>query len=276
MVYAVYEVTASVDIPDGSVATFEFSSAAGMYNTACSYEVILDVIMEDWESGNLGSFPWELAGDAEWFTTGFEPYEGAYCLQSGDIGNGDNTILKLELDILEDGEITFSGRVSSEQSYDFLNFKIDNTELNEWSGELEWTEFTYPVTAGTHIFRWTYLKDAFCCQEGEDAAWVDDIILPPYDSSIDVNELVNGNNEIHLYPNPASDITTVEFSNSTPGHVVLQVFDPLGKLVMDLDKGVMNSGSHKFSFDIQSLAVGVYTIRLVTGPDVQMAKMIVR
>lgn len=271
-----FEVIAAASIPDGTTTTFDVNTTAGMYSTDCSYETILDIIMEDWETGSTGNFPWELAGDSDWFPTTQEAYEGTYSMQSGDIGNGDNTILKLEITVLEASDITFSAKVSSEAQYDFLNFKIDNTQLNEWSGELPWTVFTYPVTPGLHTFRWTYLKDAFCCQEGEDAAWVDDIILPPYDSSIDINELMNGDNAVHLFPNPANESLSVEFSLAEAGITEIEVLDATGRIVLSTIPAFKSSGSHKINLNTSDLAAGVYVLKVHNGKTAQNARLIIR
>ena len=45
------------------------------------------------------------------------------------------------------GEISFWRKVSSEARYDFLRFYVDGTMRGEWSGDLDWGEFGYDVTA---------------------------------------------------------------------------------------------------------------------------------
>ena len=48
--------------------------------------------------------------------------------------------------------------------------------MGEWSGEQEWTEVAFRVAAGTRTFQWDYMKDKGT--QGEDTAWLDDIVLP--------------------------------------------------------------------------------------------------
>jgi len=41
----------------------------------------------------------------------------------------------------------------------------------------DWDAVTFPVTAGTRTFEWTYSKDG-SISKGSDTAWIDDIIFP--------------------------------------------------------------------------------------------------
>ncbi len=45
------------------------------------------------------------------------------------------------------------------------------------SGEQDWTQVSFPVTAGRRTFRWEYSKDG-SASIGDDTAWIDDIIFP--------------------------------------------------------------------------------------------------
>ncbi len=61
--------------------------------------------------------------------------------------------------------------------FDYLKFYIDGLKQDEWSGEQDWTKVSFPVTAGIRTFEWTYSKDG-SMSEGEDTAWIDDIVFP--------------------------------------------------------------------------------------------------
>jgi hypothetical protein len=58
-----------------------------------------------------------------------------------------------------------------------LKFYIDGVEKDTWSGEEDWAEVSFPVTAGTRTFEWTYSKDG-SDSSGDDTAWIDDIVFP--------------------------------------------------------------------------------------------------
>ncbi len=86
--------------------------------------------------------------------------------------------MMVTLEASQGGAVSFYRKVSSEGTYDFLRFFIDNVEKDAWSGEEDWAEFSYNVSAGTHTFKWVYDKDQSVAN-GSDCGWVDYIIFPP-------------------------------------------------------------------------------------------------
>jgi PKD repeat protein len=134
--------------------------------------------IEDFETGNFLQFDWQTGGTLPWLITNASPYEGTYCARSGDINDSQESWLSLTYDVYSPENITFWYRVSSEANYDFLTFYIDNVSMGSWSGTVPWSLATYPVTAGTHTFKWRYNKDV-SVSTGEDAAFIDYITFPP-------------------------------------------------------------------------------------------------
>lgn len=133
---------------------------------------------EDWESGGMTQFDWVTGGTTNWYVTDYLPYEGSYCARSGDINDGQNSWLQLTYDVYSAEDISFWFKVSSESSYDYLRFYIDGSEQSSWSGFVAWQEVSYPVTPGTHVFKWQYDKD-FSVSSGDDCAYIDYIVFPP-------------------------------------------------------------------------------------------------
>ena len=134
--------------------------------------------IEDWETGNMSQYDWQTGGQADWYITDQDPYEGVYCAQSGLIYDNQTSWLSLEFDVYSAENISFWLKVSSEQGWDFLRFYIDGNMINDWSGEVSWQQVSYPVSAGTHTFKWEYYKDG-SISSGADAAWIDYIVFPP-------------------------------------------------------------------------------------------------
>jgi len=66
--------------------------------------------------------------------------------------------LQVTLDC-SDGDVAFYCKVSSESGSDYLKFYIDGVKQGEWSGEQDWAEVSFTVTAGIRTFEWTYSKD---------------------------------------------------------------------------------------------------------------------
>jgi hypothetical protein len=139
--------------------------------------------IENFETGNFASYPWQFPGILPWTVVTTAPYEGTYCAQSGAITHNQSTKMSVALTVLTDGNISFYYKVSSEPNWDLLKFWIDGTKMGQWSGTVAWTQATYPVTAGSHTFMWEYVKDG-TQSVGSDKAWVDQIIFPPVQSAV--------------------------------------------------------------------------------------------
>jgi hypothetical protein len=119
--------------------------------------------------------------------------------------------------------------VSSEATYDFLRFYIDNTEKDAWSGEEDWAEVTYNVSAGTHTFKWIYEKD-YSVANGDDCAWVDFIIFPPT-ASVNAQAGADGEiceDETFQCAGNATYYNTLEWTTSGTGEFSdITILDPV-------------------------------------------------
>ena len=134
------------------------------------------VSYDDFETGDFGVFPWGHSGNAFWTITGQEKNSGMFSAKAGAIGHDNRSILYVRLPCIS-GNISFYRKVSCEQHFDYLRFAIDGVEQGRWSGEVDWAEVSFPVTAGTRTFEWTYSKDS-TVYLGNDTAWIDDIVFP--------------------------------------------------------------------------------------------------
>lgn len=81
--------------------------------------------------------------------------------------------------------------------------------------------------------------------------------------------------ELHQnYPNPFNPSSVIEFGLPQNAMVSLQVFDVLGRKVVELiNQQAMEAGFHSVRFDGSSLASGMYIYRLVIGEKVLTKKM---
>jgi hypothetical protein len=129
----------------------------------------------------LGSPPagWSLTpsgSDAAWTVTDATAYGGLYSMRSGVIGDNGVTAITYTGDFT-DGYVNFAAKISTEEGYDGAGFFIDDTLQMADSGEVDWTPYSYPITAGTHTLTWMYVKDE-SVSAGEDAFWIDSVSLP--------------------------------------------------------------------------------------------------
>ena len=101
--------------------------------------------------------------------------------------------------------VSFAVKIDTEADYDFLYFMVDGEELAEWSGSEDWAEVEFNVSAGSHTLEWNYEKD-YIVSDGEDAVWVDDIILPAF-CYIDVY-IISSQGEGVLCPGTTATLST--------------------------------------------------------------------
>ena len=77
------------------------------------------------------------------------------------------------------------------------------------------------------------------------------------------------------YPNPFNPLTTIRFSVPVGSHVVLKVYDALGKEISTLADGFRAAGIHQEYFDASRFASGVYYYKLSAGTYANIKKMMV-
>ena len=176
--------------------------------------------IEDWESGGMTQFDWVTGGTANWYVTDYLPYEGMFCARSGDINDGQNSWIQLTYDVYAAMDISFYLKVSSEVNYDYLRFYIDGVEQSSWSGFVAWQQASFPVSVGTHIFKWQYDKD-FSVTNGDDCAYIDYIVFPPMELQAmftsDTTVICEGDT-VHFYDQSVGPITQWSwiFEGATP------------------------------------------------------------
>ena len=167
----------SSNIPNGSNFEVYYAMDAKPYSYNGTKFLNIGPIKETFETGDFSAFDWESLGGASWFVDNSTANSGTYSARSGAIGNGNLTTLQVEVEIVEDGEISFFLKTSSEGDKDKLTFYIDNETEGVWSGVTDWTNASFAVNSGIRRFRWIYMKNS-SGSYGEDCCWIDDILFP--------------------------------------------------------------------------------------------------
>ena len=205
-------VTVGENVEVGATYQLNYLITSGHYSLKGAHFITIGNIVESFETGDFSMYDWQHQGTANWTIVNNEANSGTFSAKSGNINHGQKTSLILTTEILADGEVSFFKKVSSEASWDKLFFYIDNVEIGDWSGEIGWGQEAYPVTAGTHTFKWTYEKDS-SVSGGADCAWIDDIKFPPTSVTesiapvTDLEAVVDGN-IVTLTWNAARDADT--------------------------------------------------------------------
>lgn len=78
------------------------------------------------------------------------------------------------------------------------------------------------------------------------------------------------------YPNPFSEMTTIQFQIPSKTLVSLEVFDQTGRKVATLINEVMPSGMHEYEFNGSPLPSGIYFYQLIAGNYSITRKMVIK
>lgn len=168
---------ASHTVPVGSCFEVFYRMDATPYTISGTELLNVGPVKETFETGDFSAFNWETLGGAYWYVDNSTYNTGTYSARSGAIGNNHITTLQISIDVSEDGTISFFKRICTEANKDKLTFYIDNAAQSEWSGEVGWSRESFPVSAGTHKFKWIYMKDSNGSY-GDDCCWIDDVQFP--------------------------------------------------------------------------------------------------
>jgi alpha-tubulin suppressor-like RCC1 family protein len=114
---------------------------------------------------------WNTGGDGPWQAQSTSVREGLDAARSGSITDGQESWLQTTL--TGPGTLSFWWKVSSEDTWDVLEFYQDGTlQDGSISGTTEWLQRTLTLAAGTHVLKWRYAKDE-STSGGQDAGWLD-------------------------------------------------------------------------------------------------------
>lgn len=76
---------------------------------------------------------------------------------------------------------------------------------------------------------------------------------------------------LSVYPNPASDFVTVDLSNAE-GDVAIEIYGIGGKLAARYN----TSGGNSFTMPVKNLAGGNYVVKIISGQNVSVEKLIIK
>lgn len=99
-------------------------------------------------------------------------------------------------------------------------------------------------------------------------------VIEESDTSVDDGEKPMRVSLGQNYPNPFNPGTTIEFTIEQSGHVLLMVYDVLGREVATLVSETLHAGSHTAVFDASQMPTGVYLYTLQTDAQRITRKML--
>lgn len=247
-----------------SATAFELILAtySGNYIVTDSYFLNVNSEIEDFETGDFSKFDWQFEGEGSWEIVSNGSYEDQFCAHTTPMDHLCQAVMSLDYDFTCDNEISFFVKTSTETGYDFLNFYVDDERMGRWAGETEWTSVSYMIPQGNHTLTWSYVKDGGATG-GQDCVWVDDIVLPPMEVVLDVDD-TDAVSETEIYPNPTNGDFTVELRQTSQ----ISVFNAMGQQILSLNEV---NGLQQLHLNDS----GVYFIRISNGNGVEVKKVII-
>ncbi len=270
---AVYEIVIEDEVPFNNLAHFNYDVSAGAYGDEAIFNAKINLLVEDFESNTFDQYDWSSEGKLPWFITNEVTYEGESASQSGGISHSEESVMILDVNVLEAGEMSFHYKVSSEAEYDILSFHIDGVKQDEWSGEIDWTEVVYMLEEGEHELKWIYAKDQIFSQ-GDDAAWVDFVTLPVIEIVNTSTTSIFNQESFEIMPNPVAQNATITYELTANSDIQINVLNAAGQKVTNLFSGTNNTGKHQFSWNANTLSSGIYFIELRSGSNTLIKKLV--
>jgi hypothetical protein len=253
-------VTIAPNTPLGAVIPIGLALTAGSQLVNSMIALPVGATSEGFEPGNFGSFPWVNNSLVPWtiVSGAATAHSGNYCAKSGAINHNGITELSITLNVSSAGNISFWRKVSSESGYDFLKFYIDGSESGSWSGNQSWAQQTYPVSAGSHTFKWEYSKD-YSTVSGSDCAWIDDVVFPMSgDSNVPI--FYSPVTELNFNDVPVNSTVSQDFLIRNLGQAPLTGTINAPQIVELLEDGITVSDIHNYSIPANSNKL--YTVKI--------------
>lgn len=216
---------------------------------------------ETFESGDFSFMQWDHSGDLPWIIDN-ESHSGDYSARSGQIDDDEISSLLIYMDTHVDGNISFYYKTSTDKR-DYLVFFVDGNVIDLWDQETDWTFFSHPLSAGSHVVEFRYDKSPKDTS-GQDCVWIDDISFPPT-CIVTHTEENSGEKHNAIYPNPSQGAFTIALATDDSD---ISIFNALGQTIMQ-----RNAASGYQQINLQ--AKGMYFIQIKSEDGVEVLKMIV-
>lgn len=252
---AIFKATVRDSIQEPTITNVKAVYYVHYYRVSAFLPIKIGAVVEDWESGDFTNMTWQNNSSMPWTIVASSPYEGTYCIKSGAISNSRSTRISISAESSVADTISFYYKVSSEESYDLLSFKIDGQTKNEWSGNIGWTRAAYPITPGSHTYTWTYSKDSYGTS-GHDCAYLDFISFPcgKVNVPVSIEEIPQDALDFKVWPNPTTDYLYVQTNEEQD--CTYQLLSLNGKL---LQGGRLDNNAE---INIKNFTSGIYILKV--------------
>ena len=94
--------------------------------------------------------------------------------------------------------------------------------------------------------------------------------------TVDLDEPAEKDAELsmNVYPNPVYDITNIDYTLPDFGHVVISIYNIQGKEVLQVTDDQVLPGKNSVQVNVSTLSAGIYILRLISGNDAVIQKIV--
>ena len=186
------------------------------------------------------------------------------------LSNQDSVILSWETTLeLDNYGFEIERSIENSGTWENIGFVegADNSYKNQWYAFIDNTidpandKYKYRLKQVDFDGNFRYLSEL-------DVGVIFTDIFDSYDNSTALNKSVQN------YPNPFNSTTIISWQMQVHGHVLIQVYDMLGREVTTLVNNELSAGNHKVEFNAGNLTSGVYFYRIETAQFNTIKKML--
>ena len=105
-------------------------------------------------------------------------------------------------------------------------------------------------------------------------AWIAQIGM--YSQNVSVSENSKQETPTLLFPNPAQDFVTVEFSITQPEYLTFEIYDNQGKLVTVLLRDWVKLKTNSIQFNLQDVSTGIYYLKITGNKGTTITKKVIK
>ena len=175
---------------------------------------------------------------------------------------------KINFEIGKATKIRLANFVKSKTNVPLINFQTLDIDCKpELIGDTLWITVQKP---GNYLMKGTGQRESNIVSVSPDYK------INVVSTSVDYNNL-----QIPLsfelfqnYPNPFNPTTTISFSVPRKSHIIIKVFDIVGREVVTLINEERLPGNYNINFDGSNLPSGIYFCSILAGSDTQAKKMV--
>jgi N-acetylneuraminic acid mutarotase len=145
--------------------------------------------------------------------------------------------------------------------------------ISAWTTKTATTN-SYTISGLMANTSYEYRVETYCSNSGSSNSGYTAIY--GFTTTLRLGSDVSAEQTMNIYPNPAEELTTVQFSLPQSSHVRVNVYDMSGKEISLLVNNDLLAGDHSIIVNTSDVAKGVYLVRMISDYRIENQKLVVQ